>query len=89
MKRGVVASKMLEWKRFQMPKVAGSRFVTFRLRPVTKASGKSRVVQFRFSCNKIMRHAAYWLAFVSLNRSEWANHYYRDQRAKGPVIPKP
>jgi transposase len=51
--------------------------------PVTKASGKSRLVQFRFSCNKILRHAAYWLAFVSLNRSEWANHYYRDQRAKG------
>ena len=51
--------------------------------PVTKASGKSRVVQFRFSCNKVLRHAAYWLAFVSLNRTEWANHYYRHQRAKG------
>jgi transposase len=51
--------------------------------PVTKASGKSRVVQFRFSCNKILGQAANWLAFVSLNRSEWANHYYRDQRAKG------
>jgi len=51
--------------------------------PVTKASGKSRVVQFRFSCNKQLRHAAYWFSFVSLNRSEWANRYYRDQRAKG------
>jgi transposase len=51
--------------------------------PVTKASGKSHVVHFRFSCNKVMRHASYWLAFVSLNQSEWANHYYRDQRAKG------
>lgn len=51
--------------------------------PVTKASGKSHVVQFRFACNKLMRHAAYWLAFVSLNQSEWANHYYREQRAKG------
>lgn len=69
---------------------AKSRWESFRhlqaeagVVPVTKASGKSRLVQFRFSCNKIMRHAAYWLAFVSLNRSEWANHYYRDQRAKG------
>jgi transposase len=69
---------------------AKSRWESFRhlqaeagVVPVTKTSGKSRVVQFRFSCNKIMRHAAYWLAFVSLNRSEWANHYYRDQRAKG------
>ena len=51
--------------------------------PVTKASGKSHVVHFRFACNKVMRHASYWLAFVSLNHSEWANHYYRDQRAKG------
>jgi transposase len=56
--------------------------------PVTKASGKSRVVQFRFSCNKLLRHAAYWLAFVSLNRSEWANHYYRDQRVKGHSHPQ-
>lgn len=56
--------------------------------PVTKASGKSRVVEFRFSCNKMLRHAAYWLAFASLNRSEWANHYYRDQRAKGHSHPQ-
>ena len=51
--------------------------------PVTKSSGKSSYVQFRFSCNKHMRYAAYWFAFVSLNRSEWANKYYRDQRARG------
>jgi hypothetical protein len=25
----------------------------------------------------------YLFAFISLNRSEWANAYYRDQRAKG------
>lgn len=51
--------------------------------PVTKASGKSRVVEFRFCCNKVLRHAAYWLAFTSTNQSEWASHYYRNQRAKG------
>jgi transposase len=74
---------------------AKSRWESFRhlqaeagVVPVTKASGKSHVVQFRFSCNKIMRHAAYWLAFTSLNRSEWANHYYRDQRAKGHSHPQ-
>ena len=74
---------------------AKSRWESFRhlqseagVVPVTKASGKSRVVQFRFSCNKLMRHAAYWLAFVSLNRSEWANRYYRDQRAKGHSHPQ-
>jgi len=50
--------------------------------PVTRSSGKSSYVQFRFSCNKHMRYAAYWFAFVSLNRCEWANKYYRDQRAR-------
>ena len=57
-----------------MPRVAGivsSPSSRSGMVPVTKASGKSRVVHFRFSCNKLMRHAAYWLAFVSLNRSEW------------------
>ena len=74
---------------------AQSRWESFRhlqaeagVVPVTKASGKSRFVQFRFSCNKQMRYAAYWLAFVSLNRSEWANAYYRDQRAKGHSHPQ-
>lgn len=51
--------------------------------PVTKESGKSRVVQFRYACNKVLRYASYWFSFNSLNRCEWANRYYRDQRAKG------
>lgn len=51
--------------------------------PVTKASGKSRVVQFRFACNKHLRHTMYWFSFVSLNHSEWAKLYYRGQRDKG------
>ena len=37
--------------------------------PVTKASGKSRVVHFRFACNKHLRHTMYWFSFVSLNHS--------------------
>ena len=48
--------------------------------PVTKASGKSRIVEFRFACNKLLRYASYWFSFNSLNRCEWANKYYRDQR---------
>jgi hypothetical protein len=32
--------------------------------PVTQSSGKSHVVQFRFSCNKLLRYASYWLSFV-------------------------
>ena len=56
--------------------------------PVTKASGKSRVVLFRFACNKLLRYASYWLSFNSLNRCEWANKYYRDQRRKGHSHPQ-
>jgi transposase len=56
--------------------------------PVTKASGKSRVVQFRFACNKLLRYASYWFSFNSLNRCEWANKYYRDQRRKGHGHPQ-
>jgi len=44
--------------------------------PVTKASGKSRVVHFRFACNKLLRYASYWMSFNSLNRCEWANKYW-------------
>jgi transposase len=51
--------------------------------PVTKSSGKSRVVQFRYACNKHLRHVMYWFSFNSLKRCEWAKNYYRDQRAKG------
>lgn len=69
---------------------AQSRWASFRhlqaeagAVPVTKSSGKSRVVQFRFACNKHLRHAMYWFSFNSLHRCEWAKKYYRDQRAKG------
>ena len=51
--------------------------------PVTKASGKSRVVQFRFACNKHLRHTMYWFSFGSLRHCEWAKLYYREQKAKG------
>lgn len=51
--------------------------------PVTRASGKSRMVQFRFACNKRMRYALHWLAFASLSRSDWAKAYYQRQRARG------
>jgi transposase len=51
--------------------------------PATKASGNSRMVQFRFACKKQLRYAIYWFAFNSRQRCEWANKYYRNQRAKG------
>jgi hypothetical protein len=56
--------------------------------PVTQSSGKSRFVQFRFACNKHLRYAIHWFSFNSLNRCEWANKYYRSQRAKGHSHPQ-
>jgi transposase len=56
--------------------------------PVTKSSGKTRVVHFRFACNKHLRYTIYWFAFVSLNQCEWAKLYYRQQRAKGHDHPQ-
>ena len=56
--------------------------------PVTKASGKSHVVHFRFACNKHLRYSMYWFSFVSLNNSEWAKLYYRGQRDKGHNHPQ-
>ena len=36
--------------------------------PVTRASGRSRTVRFRYAANKRMRHAIDWWAFVSVPR---------------------
>ncbi len=43
--------------------------------PVTRQSGKSCVVRFRFACNKSLRQAIWWMAFQSLTQSEWAKSY--------------
>ena len=51
--------------------------------PVTQKSGKSCAVQFRYACNKVLRYAAYWFSFNTLNRCEWAKNYYRNQRGRG------
>lgn len=51
--------------------------------PVTARSGKSQLVQFRFACNSHLRYTSYWLAFISLQQSDWARAYYDRQRARG------
>ena len=52
--------------------------------PVTKRSGKQqRVVQFRFACDKTLRHVVDQVAFLSLLSSAWARAYYDQQRARG------
>jgi len=51
--------------------------------PVTKRSGKQRVIHFRFACDKSLRHVVDQVAFLSLLSSDWARAYYDRQRARG------
>jgi transposase len=51
--------------------------------PVTRASGKARVVSSRLACNRALRQACLQWAFCSLGRSAWARAFYDRQRAAG------
>ena len=48
--------------------------------PVTKASGKRKVVFFRYACDREFRHIAQQLARCSLSVSVWANTYWERVR---------
>lgn len=51
--------------------------------PVTTESGQSKAVSFRFACNAQLRAAVHQLAFLSLQRSDWARAYYTACRTRG------
>jgi Transposase/Transposase IS116/IS110/IS902 family len=51
--------------------------------PVTKRSGKQRMVQFRFACDKALRYVVDQVAFLSMLSSEWARADYDQQRTRG------
>lgn len=51
--------------------------------PVTKASGKSHAVTFRWACNKRLRLAITCFADNSRHASAWAAGVYRRARARG------
>src|SRR5262249_24376851 len=52
--------------------------------PVMKRSGKQpRVVQFRFACDKALRHVVDQAAYLSLLSTPWARAYYDQQRPRG------
>lgn len=50
------------------------------LAPVTRASGRSRSVRFRYAANARLREAAMWWAFNSLKHSPWAADAFRQAR---------
>jgi transposase len=55
--------------------------------PVTKASGKSRTVGFRYTANKAARVAITGFADNSRHSSAWASDCYRRARARGARHP--
>jgi transposase len=51
--------------------------------PVTRASGKSHHVSFRYGCKKPFRATMQQLAFCSLKQCDWARSYYDQLRKRG------
>jgi transposase len=50
------------------------------LAPVTRASGRSRTVRFRYAANTRLREATMWWAFNSMKDSPWAAAAFRQAR---------
>lgn len=50
--------------------------------PVTKSSGQSKYIHFRWSCNRDFRLIAQQWAKASLDKSIWANAYWRQVRPR-------
>jgi transposase len=50
------------------------------LAPVTRASGRSRKVCFRYAANTILREAAMWWAYNSMKQAPWAKAAFREAR---------
>jgi transposase len=53
--------------------------------PVTRSSGRSRTVRFRYAANKRMRHAIDWWAFVAVRENDWAHDAYQQARDRGQL----
>ena len=52
------------------------------LAPVTRSSGRSHRVGFRYAANSRLREACTWWAYNSLKASPWARAAYDDARAR-------
>jgi transposase len=50
------------------------------LAPVTRASGRTRNVRFRYAANTHLREAAMWWAYNSMKDAPWAAAAFRDAR---------
>lgn len=61
----------------------GSLLAESGLAPVTRASGRTRQVRFRYAANRRMRHMIDWWAFVATREDDWSRHVYDAGRARG------
>lgn len=78
---GVLISEMGESReRFPSP---SSLLAETGLAPVTKASGRTRQVRFRYAANRRMRHAIDWWMFVATREDPWSADIYQHARAAG------
>ncbi len=53
------------------------------LAPVTRASGRTRQVRFRYAANRRMRHVIDWWTFVATREDDWSKTIYEHARARG------
>lgn len=51
--------------------------------PVTRSSGRTRTVRFRYAANKRMRYAINWWTFVAAREDDWTHTAYQQARARG------
>lgn len=53
------------------------------LAPVTRASGRTRQVRFRYAANHALREGFHWWALNSIKLSSWAREAYTSGRSAG------
>ncbi len=53
------------------------------LAPVTRASGRTRQVRFRYAANKRLRHSIDWWMTVAARDDPWSGHIYDTARTAG------
>ncbi len=59
------------------------------LAPVTKASGHTRQVGFRYAANRRMRHAIDWWMFVAAREDPWSADIYHQHAPPANLTPAP
>jgi transposase len=62
---------------------AGALLAETGLAPVTRSSGRSHQVRFRYAANRRMRHAIDWWAFVATREDPWSAELYEKARERG------